>query len=273
MDDASPLSSTGARTSAPKSKWILNVLPSKDVERDWRAVHALGAGILAASPPPPAIDLRDESWWPVGNQKRTGSCVGWATADSLLRWHFTKAGRIQPGEELSKRFIWMSAKETDEFIDEPTTFVDLAGTSLKAALDVARNYGVVREAVLPMNLNVLYQDEVETLYAEASQLKISSYFNLARDLGVWRRWIAEHGPLLVRLDVDDAFENGQQGVLQTYNPGVIYGGHAVSLVGYDPQGFIVRNSWGTTWGNGGYAHASNAYALAAFTETYGVTVA
>lgn len=31
-----------------------------------------------------------------------------------------------------------------------------------------------------------------------------------------------------------------------------YGGHAVLLVGYDADGFLAKNSWGTDWGAGGY---------------------
>jgi Papain family cysteine protease len=50
------------------------------------------------------------------------------------------------------------------------------------------------------------------------------------------------------------------------------GGHAVALVGYTPDRFIVRNSWGTGWGDGGFAYASLAYAQDAFTEAYGASV-
>lgn len=32
-----------------------------------------------------------------------------------------------------------------------------------------------------------------------------------------------------------------------------YGGHAVTIVGYTPEGFIIKNSWGTKWGMNGYA--------------------
>ena len=31
------------------------------------------------------------------------------------------------------------------------------------------------------------------------------------------------------------------------------GGHAIAIVGYTPQGFIIQNSWGTGWGAGGFA--------------------
>lgn len=30
------------------------------------------------------------------------------------------------------------------------------------------------------------------------------------------------------------------------------GGHAISIVGYNKDGFIIRNSWGQYWGKGGY---------------------
>ncbi len=31
------------------------------------------------------------------------------------------------------------------------------------------------------------------------------------------------------------------------------GGHAIAIVGYTEQGFIIQNSWGTDWGTGGFA--------------------
>lgn len=30
------------------------------------------------------------------------------------------------------------------------------------------------------------------------------------------------------------------------------GGHAVTVVGYNKKGFILRNSWGSNWGDNGY---------------------
>jgi C1A family cysteine protease len=48
----------------------------------------------------------------------------------------------------------------------------------------------------------------------------------------------------------------------------------VSIVGYTSTGrFILRNSWGTAWGDRGFAYASPSYVAAAFfDESYGVTV-
>jgi C1A family cysteine protease len=44
------------------------------------------------------------------------------------------------------------------------------------------------------------------------------------------------------------------------------------LVGYTRTRFIVRNSWGSAWGDKGYAYASFRYAEAAFSEAYGVVL-
>jgi C1A family cysteine protease len=268
-----------AKRRPKKVKRVLNVDPSRDTERDWQLEQATAAGLVraaAAAAPPKAKDLR-ETWWKIGDQGSTGSCVGWATADALLRWHFVKSGRIKQTDTVSKRFIWMASKETDEFFSSPTTFIENSGTSLKAALDVARKYGAVKENVLPFS-GGLYPGQPETFYALAAQMKLRSYFNLSLSRGgsldAWKRWLATSGPILTRLDVDRTWDDADAnaGNLDLYQPRTKRGGHAVALVGYTQDRFIVRNSWGTGWGDKGFAYASLAYAKDAFTEAYGISV-
>lgn len=254
---------------------ILNCLPSKYTERDWTIEDAVASKAAAAPRAIPAsVDLR-ETWWAIGDQGATGSCVGWASADGLLRWHFAKAGRLAKSERLSVRFLWMAAKETDEFASCPTTFIEEDGTSLKAALDIARKYGAVRDDVLPFRSAALFQGSTTTFYAIAARLKIASYFNLGRGLEDWRRWLATEGPILTRLDVDDTWMNAKatKGRLAKYDASTASGGHAVVLAGYTTDAFIVRNSWGAAlWGDEGFGYASIDYARSAFTEAYGVTI-
>lgn len=252
---------------------IFNCLPSADTDSDWTFATAAAAGPVAPLVPiPTAVDLR-ESWWEIGNQKSSGSCVGWAIADSLIRWHFVQKGRLPKNRKLSVRYVWMAAKETDEFVHRPTSFIEADGTSLKAALSIASNYGVVENSLLPFGSGKLYEYDANTFYAVAARLRINSYYNLNRNLTYWRQWIAQNGPIAVRLDVDDAFFNAAgAGVLDNYvHPGYPRG-HAVALVGYTEDGFIVRNSWGECWGDHGFVYVSDNYAQAAFTEAYGVEV-
>jgi Papain family cysteine protease len=252
---------------------ITNCVPSANVENDWLLEDAVAASVAAPQPEalPKKIDLREE-WWHIGDQGPTGSCVGWASADSVLRWHFVKTNRITEEQLLSVRYIWMAAKETDEFNQRPTSFIEAAGTSLKAALDVARKYGTVKAEVLPFGAGDLYAGTSRQFYIQAAQLRIISYFNLQRSITDWRRWLATEGPILTRLDVDDTWYDAtdKHGILNEYHKPSSPAGHAVAIVGYTENRFIVRNSWGTHWGDGGFAYASIPYAQAAFTEAYGV---
>lgn len=60
--------------------------------------------------------------------------------------------------------------------------------------------------------------------------------------------ILMNGPVMIGTEVynyDSMFWKGG---------GKLLGGHAVLLTGWDKKGFIVRNSWGSSWGDGGYTH-------------------
>lgn len=252
---------------------IFNALPSPGRDRDWTFASAVSAGVIAALPPPEAIDLRCD-WWPVGDQGRSGSCVGWATADGPLRWHFSKAGRLAESEGLSVRQVWMGAKELDE-LRTPASYLEAFGTTIKSALDLARDFGVVPESLLPIDSPRLYQGDPKAFYTTAAQRRIASYHNLGLAGPVWRSWLANSGPIVARLDCDAAWFKAAAtgGRLSGYVRPDEPKGHAVAIVGYTPDHFIVRNSWGDTgWGDRGFGYADNAYAKAAFTEAYGVVL-
>lgn len=263
---------------------ILNCIPSQKIEKDWVFANALEAEIFVKPKSlPPSVDLRDSSWWEIANQTDHGACVGFATAD-ILWWHFVQKGILpkDKNKRLSRRFIWMAAKEMDEFNNSPTTFLESPGTSLKAALDIARNYGCVLEDDLPFSPEKLSHLNQNSFYALAAKFKISSYFNLRKPSDSWptiqnnwKTWLATHGPILTRLNVDNTWDEAKetQGNLDVYQPDTSRGGHAVSIVGYTSERFIIRNSWGTTlWGDNGFGYASSTYAEIAFTEAYGISL-
>lgn len=267
-----------ARLKPAERNRILNLLPSKDTHTDWGFRSAMAAGPLGAAPAalPASVDLR-ANWWIVGDQKNTGSCVGWASTDGVARYLFVKAGRLDQTELLSPRFTWMASKETDHAVDRPATMLDCAGTYLKSASDVLRNYGAVTDDLVPFILQAaMYTGDEEQFFATAATRKIASYFNLQRNLPEWKSWLATRGPILVGLSVDDTFYDAAStgGNLDTFKPETARGGHAVSLVGYRADGrFIIRNSWGASWGDKGFAYATPAYINAAFfPESYGMTL-
>ena len=252
---------------------VLNCVPSVRQEEDWTIDTAQRAGVaLAGLAKPPSCDLR-AAWWKVRDQKNTGACVGFAAADGVLRWHYVKAGRIKQNDQTSPRFVWMANKETDDVTGYPTTFIESAGTQTKYALRIARKYGCVLEKELPMS-GGLFAGSTAQFYTRAAQLRIKVFFNLGTNLDTWRYWIARQGPILTRLNCDGSWmkANTANYRLQKYPTGRKYGGHAVTLVGYTKEYFIVRNSWGTGWGRKGFVYAYDSYASKAFTEAYGAVL-
>lgn len=265
------------KPAASQTHRICNVLPSKNTQNDWNFGDAASSGMLGAVAALPASkDLR-AAWWKVGDQGSTGSCVGWGSADGLMRYQMVRSGRLGQTVLLSPRFTWMASKETDEFTARPATFIEGAGTSLKAALDICRKYGVVRDSVLPFHLQTkMYMGDENAFFAAAATRKCAAYVNMFRNFTQWRTWLANNCPVLVALNVDSSFDRAAQtsGLIDNFQPATTRGGHCVCLVGYRADGrFIIRNSWGTAWGDQGFAYASEAYINAAFfNESYGISL-
>lgn len=268
------------RKSGPRyRRFILNCVPSSLTDADWTYGDAVGAAFVDDKASlPDKVDLR-EPWWPVRNQGNTGACVGFATADGVLRWHYVKEKLIDKDQLVSPRFIWMANKETDNFTAYPTSFLDSAGTSTKLGLKVARKYGCVPEDMLPMK-GALSRLAPHTFFSISSQYRINAFYNLKPansdrlDLDTLKSWLSAQGPVLTRLDVDKAFHRATStsGVLDRYDRAKARGGHAVCFVGYTKDHFIIRNSWGDKWGDNGFAYASYGYVLDAFTEAYGAVL-
>ena len=263
---------------------ILNVRASPAREDDHTPAAAVANGHLRADEPPERADLR-APWYTVGDQGTTGACVGWALADSVLWRQLVRAGRLAEDERLSPRFLWMAAKEmrakqtpvrgAEEW--RPTTFLEQGMTDVKSALDVARLYGAALEADLHWQ-GGLHPGGIEPFYAAAAQRKVTHYYRLDPEdeapadwFGHWRRWIAQHGPVLVVVGVDARFAAGPE-LLDAFDADSAASNHAAALVGYGPGGFLVRCSWGEDWGDGGYAVATEAYLAAGAVESYGVVV-
>jgi TIR domain/Papain family cysteine protease len=249
---------------------------SPRAHEDYTIDVAVGHGAISPTgPPPDSLDLR-EPWHSIGNQGRVAAPVGWAIADSVVRWQLVQTGRLGAKELLSSRFIWMAAKEIDAGRPYPGTFLEDEDVSLKSGLDVARRFGVALETELPWEGGA-FGGSPKTLYASASARRINSYFNLSyqvhdrdRVFTAWRRWISQQGPVVVLLAMDRHLVAGER--LQDFDADSVEGRHAAALLGYGPDHFLVRSSWGRQWGDAGYAKLGLDYAAAAFIESYGVVV-
>merc|ERR1711871_1132192 len=63
--------------------------------------------------------------------------------------------------------------------------------------------------------------------------------------------VAEHGAVSVLINVQEDFEFYTGGLYDNPDCGTDPA-HAVTVVGYDEESYIVKNSWGTAWGEHGF---------------------
>lgn len=95
------------------------------------------------------------------------------------------------------------------------------GMIIKEALSILRHKGL--------------NDEKIANYAMCTSVKTA------------KQAIVANGPLAIGMMV---YNNGSD--KYWINKGMCVGGHCTMLVGYDENGFIMRNSWGLSYGNEGY---------------------
>lgn len=83
----------------------------------------------------------------------------------------------------------------------------------------------------------------------SNTMKVSAYRNLSvPDI----KFLLESSPVAVLVDSRGAFMQYSSGVFGCTNTSESNLDHAVVLVGYTLTTFIVKNSWGTAWGEQGY---------------------
>lgn len=101
------------------------------------------------------------------------------------------------------------------------------------------------------------QDETYTAYydinglavrSDAADFRIMDYASVST-VQCAQRAIVLHGPLAMIFPV---YHYGPSPWVPTGTP--MLGYHAMTAIGYDQRGFILRNSWGASWGKDGYCH-------------------
>lgn len=110
------------------------------------------------------------------------------------------------------------------------------GMSIKEALSFIKNYGYV-------TTDEYKNYDKNTLLSKG--IRIDFYARLVSYIFMQRSLIL-NGPFILALPVYDSNRN------DFWNGSNFEGGHAVCCVGYDESGLIIRNSWGSNWGNSGY---------------------
>lgn len=204
---------------------------------------------------PSVVDLR-ATCPPVYDQGQLGSCTANAIAAAL---DFDRSKQGKPLLFPSRLFIYFNERSMEGTIESD------AGAMIRDGIKSVAKQGACSEGKWPYSTSKFAAKPPAACYSEALQYQALSYERVARDVSQWEQCLAGGFPIVLGFTVYDSFMSdttARTGLLAM--PGKkekMEGGHAVLCVGYDKRKklFIIRNSWGTNWGQQGYFMLPYAY--------------
>ena len=202
--------------------------------------------LFAAPRLPRRMDWRDHkgaNWLsPVRDQGACGACMAFATTAVLEARVRIAHETPDLALELSTAHLFFCGTAA-----QGMTNACAKGWDFAPALKHLRDTGVGMERDFP------YSGSNQKCAQIASMVKVMAWsMNSAQDMR--KQAIAANGPVIAGMRVYEDFGYYKEGVYK-HVAGDPRSLHAVAVVGYDDdeQAWIVRNSWNSDWGDGGYA--------------------
>ncbi len=211
----------------------------------------------AAAELPHSTDLRPHCP-PVHDQGNLGTCTAHAIAAAF---QFEQNRQRLPNFAPSRLFIYYNERALQQALHRH------GGANLRAGLRAVARYGVCPERHWPYSddESSLHQRPSDEAYHEARHHKIYSYRRItighhsqSEFLRSLKTCLAEGCPFVFAFLVHSSFESDEvrhSGVMPLPKPHEeVITMHAVLAVGYNDakEQMLVRNSWGPSWGHGGY---------------------
>ncbi len=207
----------------------VSLMPSPDDPRDHvvSEVYAVARPTLGA--PPATLDLRP-SLRPVRNQGTTSTCA--AQVAACIK-EYQELFDTEVAADFSPQFVYYHR------VNKPAE-----GMYSRDVMKIMHKRGTPTEAAYP------FRSEGAPSAAaiqEAREYTIKEYarVNTIEEL---KQALVADGPCYIAFPV---YNYGP--TMWKPAPGQQRrGGHAMTVVGYTKKGFIIRNSWGSGWGDGGH---------------------
>jgi C1A family cysteine protease len=193
----------------------------------------------------------------VYDQGQLGSCT--ANAIGAAHEFDQRLQDVKSAFTPSRLFIYYNERVTENTVNEDS------GAMIRDGIKSIVKQGVCPETLWPYIVPRFTKKPPAPCYREALNHQVVSYRRLVQSLTQMKGCLASGFPFVFGFSVYESFEadavrrTGKVPMPSTDER--MLGGHAVLAVGYDDAGksFIVRNSWGTTWGKKGYGRMPYAY--------------
>ena len=209
----------------------------------------------------PGVELDPRTDIPVLNQGQTNACTGFALASVVYQLQHS-AKRKHLDCCVSPFMLYSMARRYDEFPGDPG--VD-TGSSLRGAMKGWYKHGACSDRLwttekMPTDQTVKSSDD---WWLDAVRRPLGAYYRVdTRSVTDMHVALNEIGILYASAVCHSGWDDGSSKASQTKRgywaiprrkAGPGDGGHAFAIVGYNQDGFIVHNSWGTGWGTKGRA--------------------
>eukprot|EP00288_Rhodomonas_lens_P019130 CAMPEP_0177715812 /NCGR_PEP_ID=MMETSP0484_2-20121128/14190_1 /TAXON_ID=354590 /ORGANISM="Rhodomonas lens, Strain RHODO" /LENGTH=398 /DNA_ID=CAMNT_0019227829 /DNA_START=38 /DNA_END=1234 /DNA_ORIENTATION=+ len=217
---------------------------------------------------PEKVDLRPYMT-DVENQAQSNSCCANAVAGAYE--YICKRKAMESGDtvgDISRLFIYYVGRKADQvrYGDDPRVAPKDEGMTLGGAIEALQLKGACLAETYPFDLEKVNAKPGDDCFDEAMAYKISEAVKVPAEVEATKACLAEGYPIVFGLKLTaQFFRPPPSGFVPTPNPddpkSAEHGLHAMLLVGYceRQQVFIVRNSWGAGWGDGGYAYLGYDY--------------
>jgi hypothetical protein len=130
------------------------------------------------------------------------------------------------------------------------------GVNVYDAADYLINYGVPDEGCFP-DPHRPFDFPFSSIDGwENRTMKISEWGWVPHDQESIKQALIDYGPLTICIFVYDDMYSYKEGVYWKTEDSVRVGGHLVALVGWNDstQSWLIKNSWGSAWGDNGWFH-------------------
>lgn len=201
-----------------------------------------------------AVDLRGYCSR-VEDQGSLGSCTAQALAGNI---EFLDNKPDSAYLNMSRLFIYYNERVIIDTVNYDS------GAMLRDGIKTLRADGVCLEKSWPYRIGRFAVKPAAKCYKEAQDRKIISYYRI-QSLSEMLNCLGEGFPFVFGFTVYESLETdkvARTGIIpMPKKPEAERGGHAVMAVGYNQKTkrFIIRNSWGRTWGMKGYGTIPFAY--------------
>lgn len=153
----------------------------------------------------------------------------------------------------SRLFVYFNERKMENTIDTD------AGASIRDSAKTINQTGVCHESLWPYIISKYTIRPTKRCYEDAKTHKSIEYKSVNQDINDLKSCLNSGFPFVFGFMVYESFETDnvkKTGKMPMPNLKLekAVGGHAVMAVGYDDSinSFIIRNSWGTAWGDKGY---------------------